>query len=126
MVLTKQEGWRFTITADGEQFVMITGTSTMLVLSADSLVFQMLRMLIKVVTLVKGLDRFGLTMLIVTVMSHGYLRADIMDGEVTTVIIVKTPGYDVKILEVRMNVKYRICKSTQQRNIIIILLDLHR
>ncbi len=74
----------------------------------------------------EGLERFGLTMLIVTVMSHRYLRADIMDGEVTTVDIVKTRGYDVKILEVRMNVKYRICKSTQQRNIIIILLDLHR
>ena len=31
--------WRFTIMAHGEQFAMITGTSMMLMLSADNLVF---------------------------------------------------------------------------------------
>ena len=49
MDLTMKEGWRFTITVDGEQFVMMVGTSTMLVLSADSLVFQMLRLLTRVI-----------------------------------------------------------------------------
>ena len=51
------------------------------------------------------LDRFGLTMLIVEVMSHRYLHALIIDGEVMTVAIVKTRGYDVRILEVRVNDK---------------------
>ena len=36
-----QDEWRSTITAYGEQFVMITGTLEMLVLSADNLVFVM-------------------------------------------------------------------------------------
>ena len=91
--------------ADGEQFVMIIGTSTMLVLSADSLAFQMLRLLTRVIVFAMELDRFGLTMLIVEVMSHRYLHALIEDGEVMTVAIVKTRGYDVKILEVRVNDK---------------------
>ena len=34
-----QGEWRSTITADGEPFAIITGTLTMLVLSADNLVF---------------------------------------------------------------------------------------
>ena len=33
--------WKSTITARGEQFVMMIGTLTMLVLSADNLVFVM-------------------------------------------------------------------------------------
>jgi hypothetical protein len=36
VALTMQEGWRLIITVHGEQFVMIVGTKTMLVLSADS------------------------------------------------------------------------------------------
>ena len=36
-----QDEWRSTITALGEQFVMMTGILTMLVLSADNLVFVM-------------------------------------------------------------------------------------
>ena len=91
--------------ADGEQFVMIVGTSEMLVLSADSLAFQMLRLLTRVIVFAMELDRFGLTMLIVEVMSHRYLHALIEDGEVMTVAIVKTRGYDVMILEVRVNDK---------------------
>ena len=34
--------WRSTLTAHGEQFVTITGTLEVLVLSADNLVFVML------------------------------------------------------------------------------------
>ena len=37
-----QDGWRSTITAGGEPFAIITGTLTMLMLSADNLVFVML------------------------------------------------------------------------------------
>jgi hypothetical protein len=44
---------------------MMIGTSEMLVLSADSSVFKMLALLSVVVDMVRGLDRFGLTMLIV-------------------------------------------------------------
>ena len=91
--------------ADGEQFVMIIGTSTMLVSPADSSVFQMLRLLTRVIVFGMELDRFGLTMLIVEVMSHRYFHALIMDGEDTTVAMVKTRGYVVKILEVRMSDK---------------------
>jgi hypothetical protein len=58
-----------------------------------------------VLVLVVGLDRFGLTMLIVQVMSHRYFRADIGEWEFTTVITVKTLGFAVKALEVRINDK---------------------
>ncbi len=95
-----QEGWRFTITVHGEQFVMMVGTSTMLALSADSLVFQMLKMFTRVVTLVRQIDRFGLTMLFVEVTSHRYFHALIADWEFTTVVILRTREYAVKILEV--------------------------
>ncbi len=78
---------------------------TMLVLSAGSLVFQMLRLLTRVIVFGMELDRFGLTMLIVEVMSHRYFHALIIDGEVMTVAMMKTRGYDVKILEVRVNDK---------------------
>jgi hypothetical protein len=83
---------------------MIPGTSEMLVLSADSLVFQMLRLLTGVLILVKGLDIFGLTMLVVQVMSHPYFHAAIVEWEVTTVVTVKTRGYAV-ITQVRVNDK---------------------
>ena len=42
--------FRSTITEHGEQFVMITGTVTILVLSVDNLVFVMLYMLIFVLS----------------------------------------------------------------------------
>ncbi len=93
------------MTEHGEQFVIILGTSTMLVLSADNLVFQRLRSLSSVVTLVRGLDQFGLTILVVQVMSHRYFHALILECEVDTVIIVKTREYAVKLLKVRMNDK---------------------
>ena len=93
------------MTEHGEQFVIILGTSTTLVLSADSLAFQRLRSLSSVVTLVKGQDRFGLTILVVQVMSHRYFHAFILECEVDTVIIVKTREYAVKLLKVRMNDK---------------------
>ena len=56
-----QDGSRFTITANGEQFVMMAGTSTMLVSFADSLVLKMLTLLIKPVhgILVRDQDQFG-------------------------------------------------------------------
>ena len=93
------------MTEHGEQFVIILGTSTTLVLSADSLAFQRLRSLSSVVTLVKGQDQFGLTILVVQVMSHRYFNAFILECEVDTVIIVKTREYAVKLLKVRMNDK---------------------
>ena len=99
-----KDEWRFTIMVHGEQFVMISGTSEMLVLSADSLVFQMLRLLTEVLILVKGLDRFGLTMLVVQVMSHRYFHAAIVEWEVTTVVTVKTRAY-VVMTQVRVSDK---------------------
>ena len=48
------------------------------------------------------LDRFGLTMLIVQEMSHRYFRADMWEWEVTTVVTVKTRGFAVEGLEVRI------------------------
>jgi hypothetical protein len=101
----------------------------MLALSADNLVFKMLRSLTKIVILVPALDRFGLTMLIVQVMSHRYFRADIEEREFITVVTVKTRGFVVKALEVRINYKnlnvfmngickYQICCS--QRNFLFI------
>ncbi len=91
--------------ADGEQFVMMVGISTLLVLSADSSVFQMQKVLTRVVTLVGGLDQFFLTIFVVQVLSHRYFHALIREPEHTTVIILKTRGYAVTILEVRMNDK---------------------
>ena len=37
-----QDEWRSTITVHGEPFAIVTGTLTMLVLSADNLVFTLL------------------------------------------------------------------------------------
>ena len=37
----QQDEWRSTLTARGEQFVIMAGTFTMLMLSADNLVFIM-------------------------------------------------------------------------------------
>ncbi len=123
MVLVRQEGLRFTITVHGEQFVMIVGTSTMLVLSADSLVFQMLKMLTRIVTLVVGLDQFCLTIFVVTVTNHRYFHALMEEWEDTTVVIMRTQGYAVKKLkglQVRMYDKklnmFKKCDS--QRNYI--------
>ena len=105
-ILKVKDEWKFTIMVHGEQFVMITGTSEMLVLSADSLVFQMLWLLTGVLILVKGLDRFGLTMLVVQVMSHRYFHAAIVEWEVTTVVTVKTRAYAVIThVQVRVNDK---------------------
>ena len=104
--LTMREGWRFTITVHGEQFVIMDGTETMLVLSADSLVIKMPRLRSVVVDLIVGLEIFGLTMLNVQVMSHRYFRADIGEWEFTIVITMKTRGYAVQEdVEVRINDK---------------------
>ena len=81
----------------------------MLVLSAGSLVFQMLSLLTVVVDMVRGRDRFGLTVFNVEVMSHRYFHADILGGEITTVVTMKTREYAVKTLEVRMNDKSLTC-----------------
>jgi hypothetical protein len=62
VALAMRDGWRFTITVHGEQFVMMVGAETRLVLSADSLVFKMQNVL---TVLLREVDRFGLTMLIV-------------------------------------------------------------
>jgi hypothetical protein len=81
--------WRFTITVHGEQFVMMVGISVMLVLSADSLVSQMPRLLIRVVVLRMELVRFGWTKFNVGVLNRHCLRAAITCGEITTVATVK-------------------------------------
>jgi hypothetical protein len=70
----------------------------MLVLSADNLVSKMLWPLTKVVIFPLELDRFGLTMFNVEVMSHPYFPADIWDGEITTVATVKTLVFAVETL----------------------------
>ena len=102
--LTMREGWRFTITVHGEQFVIMVGTETMFVLSADSLVIKMPRLRSVVVDLIVGLEIFGLTMLNVQVMSHRYFRADIEEWEFTAVVTMKTRGYAVQEdVEVRIN-----------------------
>jgi hypothetical protein len=90
-----KDEWRFTITVHGEQFVMMIGIKKMLLLFADSLVFKVicLRVLSVVLNLAKGLDIFGLTMLIVQVMSHPYFHAAIGKWEDTTVTTIKTRGY---------------------------------
>ena len=103
-VLKVKDEWKFTIMVHGEQFVMIPGTSEMLVLSADSLVFQMLWLLTGVLILVKGLDRFGLTILVVQGMSHRYFHAAIVEWEVTTVVTLKTRAY-VVMTQVRVSDK---------------------
>ena len=100
-----QDEWRFTITAGGEQFVMMGGTSTMLVSFADSLVLKMRTLLIKPAhgILVGDQDRFGWTMSIVEVMSRRYLHAVIMDGEDTTAVTMKMQVFAVEFVEVRIN-----------------------
>jgi hypothetical protein len=121
MDLKMMGGWRFIITVHGEQFVMTIGTKTMLVLSADSLVLKML----SVLTLLVGeVGRFGLTMLIVQVMSHRYFRADMGEWEFTTVLTVKTRGFTVEALKVRINHKNLnifmngICKYAAAKEIV--------
>jgi hypothetical protein len=132
-VLKAKDEWKFTITVHGEQFVMMFGTSEMLVLSADSLVFQMLRLLTGVLILVKGLDRFGLTMLVVQVMSHRYFHAAIVEWEVTTVVTVKTRAYVVmtkvrvshdKILNV-FKAFVKLLQATKLYLLLLLLLSLY-
>jgi hypothetical protein len=77
----------------------------MLVLSADSLVFKMQRLLTKVVTFPMELDEYGLTMFIVEVMSQRYFHADILGGEIITVVTTKMLVFAVTALEVRINLK---------------------
>ena len=100
-----KDGSRSTITASGEQFVMITGTSGTLGLCADSLVFKMPWLLIEAVhgILVRDQDAFGWIMSIVGALSPRYLHAVIMDGDVTTAITVMMRGFAVWFAEVRIN-----------------------
>jgi hypothetical protein len=96
----------------------------MLVLSADSLVLKMLRIMSVVLHLVVGLDRFGLTMLNVQVMSHRYFRADMGEWEFTTVATVKMRGFAVETVQVRINDKNLnifmngICKYAAAKEIV--------
>ena len=53
-----QDELRFTITEHGEQFVMMTGTLTMLVLSADNLVSNLPWMSMGMLVMAKELVRF--------------------------------------------------------------------
>ena len=100
-----KDGSRSTITASGEQFVMITGTSATLGLCADSLGFKMLWLLMKKVhsILVRDQDAFGWMMSIAEAMSPRYLHAVIMDGEITTAFTRKMRGFAVWFTEVRIN-----------------------
>ena len=102
VALAMRDGWRFTITVHGEQFVMMVGAETRLVLSADSLVFKMENVFTGFFR-DREVERFGLTMLIVQVMSHRYFRADIEEREFTTVFTVKTRRCTVEALKVRIN-----------------------
>ena len=96
-----KEEWKCTITAHGEQFVMMAGPLTMLVLSADNLVF-FIPYLIGWIILSWERARFGWTMLVALVMSRRYFRADIVEWEFTTVITVTTSAFDVETLKVRI------------------------
>ena len=100
-----KDGSRSTMTASGEQFVMIAGTSATLGLCADSLGFKMPWLLIKTVhgILVRDQDAFGWMMSIVGAMSPRYLHAVIKVGDVTTAITVKMRGFAVWFAEVRIN-----------------------
>ena len=100
-----KDGSRSTITASGEQFVMMTGTSATLGLCADSLVFKVPWVLIKTVhgILVRDQDAFGWMMSVVEAMSPRYLHAVIMDGDVTTAVTMKMQGFAVWFAEVRIN-----------------------
>jgi hypothetical protein len=75
----------------------------MLVLSADYLVFNMLKLPTKVVIFPMEVDRFGLTMCNVEVMSYPYFHVDILGGEITTVVTVKMLAFAVEAPEVRIN-----------------------
>ena len=103
--LTIQDEWRFTTTANGEQFVMITGTLAMLVLSADNLVFQMLRLFMGMPILVEELGKFGWMMLCVEDMSRRYHLALAHRGEIIIVVMLKMQEYAVKAIEVRISYK---------------------
>ena len=107
-----QEGWKFIITADGEQSVMIVGTSEMLASFADSLVFKMPWPLTSVHILAKALDRFGWTRLDAEGMSHRYFHVDITDGDVMIVVTVKMPVFAVEALVMTKNVEILRLRST--------------
>jgi hypothetical protein len=77
----------------------------MLVLSADYLVFSMLKLPTKVVIFPMEVDGSGLTMCNVEVMSYPCFHADILAGEITTVVTVKMLVFAVAALEVRINDK---------------------
>ena len=113
-----QEGWKFIITADGEQSVMIVGTSEMLASFADSLVFKMPWPLTSVHILAKALDRFGWTRLDAEGMSHRYFHVDITDGDVMIVVTVKMPVFAVEALVMTKNVKVlRLPLTSEWKNI---------
>ena len=100
MALTMQpDEWRSTITARGEQFVVMTGILTMLLSSVDSLVFVVPYMHIKEVVMVGSQDKFCWTVFTVLALSHHYFRADMMKW--VTVITLKTLAYNVQKLKVR-------------------------
>jgi hypothetical protein len=94
----------------------------MLVLSADSLVFNVQNVLTtKVLMFAMELDRFGLTMLIVQVMSHRYFRANIEEWEFTIVITMKTRGYavEVRMIDKNLNIFMNgICKYAATKEIV--------
>ena len=52
--------------------------------------------------MVRELDRFCWTMLVVWVMSHRYFRAAMEDWKITTVLTAMMPAFDVQTLEVRI------------------------
>ena len=74
----------------------------MLVLFADSLVFQMLRLLIRaqVIILVMELVRFGWIRSTVEVTSPRYHLVLVIGGDITTAVTVKMLEYAVKAVEV--------------------------
>ena len=55
----QSDEWRSTIIAPGEQFVMITGTLMMLVLSADNLFFVLPRMSMGLLVMARELGPFS-------------------------------------------------------------------
>lgn len=96
---------RFTTIADGEQSVIIPGILRMLVLSADSLAFKMLRLHMERLTLAKELDRSCWIALIAQASSHRYRHAFVMNWVMLFAVTVKMLEYALKALEVKINDK---------------------
>ena len=86
----------------------------MLVLSANSLVFQMPWLLTIVRILAKALDRFGWTRLDVEATSHRYFHVAIMDGDIMIVVTVKMPVFAVETLVMTKNVNVLRLRSTSE------------